>query len=207
MNALNAPLRPDLRVTADWVEPNSRVLDIGCGEGELLHWLVQYKHVDARGIELGQESVADCIAKGLSVIQGDANADLIYYPTDAFDYVVMGQTLQRMQHPDKTLKEMARIGKRVIVSVPNFAYWPNRLYLLLKGRMPVTNTLSYEWYETPNIHFCSLGDFVRLCDSLNIAIEKRLYITNQGKVGAFSGQNYLANLFGEQGVFLLRDGG
>lgn len=207
MNALNAPLRPDLRVTADWVEPNSRVLDIGCGEGELLHWLVQYKHVDARGIELGQESVADCIAKGLSVIQGDANADLTYYPTDAFDYVVMGQTLQRMQHPDKTLKEMARIGKRVIVSVPNFAYWPNRLYLLLKGRMPVTNTLSYEWYETPNIHFCSLGDFVRLCDSLNIAIEKRLYITNQGKVGAFSGQNYLANLFGEQGVFLLRDGG
>jgi methionine biosynthesis protein MetW len=196
-------LRPDFRVMADWVAEGSRVLDVGCGDGELLHWLSCHKSVDGRGLEMEQPNVSECAAKGLAVIQGDANVDLEYYPTKSVDYVIMGHTLQRMDHPDRTLRELARIGRKVIVSVPNFAYWYNRYYFLSRGRMPVSKNLPYEWYETPNIHFCSLTDFVRLCDSLNITIEKRIYVTHQGKAGAFSGQNKLANLFGEQGIFLL----
>lgn len=197
-------LRADMRVTADWITPGSRVLDVGCGNGELLHWLACHKQVDGRGLELEQQNVSDAVSKGLAVIQGDANVDLSYYPTDSVDYVIMGHTIQRMNHPDKTLQELVRIGKKVIVSVPNFAFWYNRYYFLSRGRMPVSKNLPYAWYETPNIHFCSLRDFVHLCEQLQVAIEKRLYVTHQGKVGAFSGQDRLANFFGEQGIFLLK---
>lgn len=196
-------LRADLRVVADWVAEGSRVLDVGCGNGELLHWLARHKQVDGRGLEVEQGNVATCVAKGLAVIQGDANQDLAYYPSKSVDYVIMGHTLQRMQHPDVTLKELARIGRKVIVSVPNFAYWYNRYYFLSRGCMPVSKNLPYAWYETPNIHFCSLTDFVKLCEMLDVAIEKRIYVTHQGKAGAFSGHNILANFFGEQGIFLL----
>jgi methionine biosynthesis protein MetW len=196
-------LRADMRVMADWIADGSRVLDIGCGNGELLHWLACRKQVDGRGLELEQQNVADAVAKGLAVIQGDANVDLPYYPTKSVDYVVMGQTIQRMNHPDKTLQELVRIGKKVIVSVPNFAFWYNRYYFFSRGRMPVSKNLPFEWYETPNIHFCSLTDFVRLCEQLHVTIEKRIYVTHQGKAGAFSGQDKLANFFGEQGIFLL----
>ncbi|MGB1540357.1 MAG: methionine biosynthesis protein MetW [Rickettsiales bacterium] len=197
-------LRADLAVMADWIVEGSRVLDAGCGDGALLHWLVTHKQADARGIEISQPLVADCIAKGLSVMQGDADEDLAYYPDNSFDYVVMGHALQRMQRPDQTLQELMRIGKQVLISLPNFAHWKNRLYLLANGRMPVTGALAYEWYETPNIHFCSLTDFVKLCDSLGIAVERELFITRRGKIGAFSERDWLANFFGEQGVFLLR---
>lgn len=200
----NASLRPDLQVMANWVEKSKRVLDVGCGDGDLLHWLTQHKQVDGRGLELDTAEVANCIAKGLSVVQGDANKDLPYYPTGAFDYVIMGQTLQRMENPAETLRQLMRIGKQVIVSMPNFAHWKNRLYLLCFGQMPVTKTLRYEWYETPNIHFCSLTDFLRLCDSLDIVVERRIYVTHQGVSNPFSGQDWLANFFGEQGIFLLR---
>lgn len=196
-------LRADLRVMAEWIAPTSRVLDVGCCNGELLHWLACHKQVDGRGLELEQQNVLEAVSKGLAVIQGDANIDLPYYPSASMDYVIMGHTLQRMSHPDKTLQELVRIGKKVIVSVPNFAFWYNRYYFLSRGRMPVSKNLPYEWYETPNIHFCSLTDFVRLCDQLDITIEKRIYVTHQGKAGAFSGQDRLANFFGEQGIFLL----
>ena len=200
-------LRPDYRVIADWVTEGSRVLDVGCANGELLHWLACHKQVDGRGLEFEQANVSECLSKGLAVIQGDANVDLAYYPSKSVDYVVMGHTLQRMNQPDRALGELARIGKKVIVSVPNFAYWYNRYHFCFLGRMPVSKNLPYEWYETPNIHFCSLTDFVRLCDSLNIAIEKRIYVTHQGKAGAFSGQDKLANFFGEQGIFMLAPNG
>lgn len=196
-------LRPDFRVMADWVDEGSSVLDVGCEDGELLHWLACHKRVDGRGLEVEQSNVAECVSKGLAVIQGNANVDLRYYPSKSVDYVIMGHTLQRMDRPDVTLRELARIGRKVIISVPNFAYWYNRYYFLSRGRMPVSKNLPYEWYETPNIHFCSLTDLVRLCDRLDIAIEKRIYVTHQGKAGAFSGQDRLANLFGEQGIFLL----
>lgn len=196
-------LRPDLQAVADWVDAGSRVLDVGCGDGELLAWLVQHKQVDGRGLEIEQAAVAAAVARGLSVIQGDANADLGYYPDQTADYVILGQTLQRMSHPEETLREMVRIGRKVIVSVPNFAHWRNRLYLLTHGQMPVTRTLSYEWYETPNIHFCSISDFVRLCQKLGIRIAARRYVTHRGEVDNFSGAGPFANLFGEVGLFLL----
>lgn len=197
-------LRPDLQVMADWIAPGSRVLDVGCEDGLLLDWLSRYKQVDGRGLEVEQANVSRCLAKGLSVMQGDANVDLAYYPSASADYAVMGHTLQRMQRPDETLRELARIGRQVIVSVPNFAHWYNRYYFLAKGRMPVSKNLPYEWFETPNIHFCSLIDLVRLCEALDIVIEKRIYVTTQGVAGAFSGKNLFANCFGEQGIFLLR---
>lgn len=203
MTENNQNLRPDFRVMGEWVEEGSRVLDVGCGDGEFLHWLARSKQVDGRGLEMEQQNVSDCLSKGLAVIQGDANIDLAYYPSNSVDYVVMGHTLQRMNHPDKTLGELARIGKKMIISVPNFAYWYNRYYFLSRGRMPVSKNLPYAWYETPNIHFCSLTDFVQLCEALDITIEKRIYVTHQGKAGAFSGQDKLANFFGEQGIFLL----
>lgn len=200
-------LRPDMRVIADWVAEGSKVLDVGCCDGELLHWLACHKNVDGRGLEFEQPNVATAVGKGLAVIQGDANIDLPYYPTNSVDYVVMGHTLQRMDEPDQTLRELLRIGKKVIVSVPNFAFWYNRFFFLTRGRMPQSKNLPYEWYETPNIHFCSLIDFVRLCDKLDVTIEKRIYVTHQGKAGAFAGQDKMANFFGEQGIFLLSGNG
>ena len=202
-DAVPQKLRADMRVIADWINEGSRVLDVGCSNGELLHWLVCHKQIDGRGLDMEQQNVSDAVSKGLAVIQGDANVDLPYYPTNSADYVIMGHTIQRMNHPDKTLQELVRIGKKVIVSVPNFAFWYNRYYFLTRGRMPVSKNLPYAWYETPNIHFCSLTDFVCLCEQLEIVIEKRIYVTHQGKAGAFSGQNKLANFFGEQGIFLL----
>lgn len=198
------PLRPDLQIMADWVKPKSRILDIGCGDGELMAWLMCNKQVDARGLEIDPQHLSQCLARGVSVLQGDANEDLTYYPSHSVDYAILGHTLQRMSRPDETLKQLVRIGKYAIVSVPNFAYWKNRLHLLAHGRMPVTKSLNYEWYETPNIHFCSLTDLVQLCESLSITIEKRIFVTAQGKATPFSGTDMFANLLGEQGIFLLR---
>lgn len=197
-------LRRELQIIAEWVTPGSRVLDVGCGDGELLAWLARNKQVDGRGLEMSPESVGNCVGKGQVVIQGDANIDLAYYATGSFDFVIMSQTLQRMDHPDKTLKELIRIGKQVIVSVPNFAHWRNRFYLLVNGRMPVTSSLSYEWFETPNIHFCSLADFAILCQAMGVTVEKQLYLTAHEKAGLLKSQSWLANLFGEQGIFLLK---
>lgn len=196
-------LRPDFRVMADWVDAGSTVLDVGCEDGTLLHWLITHKQVSGRGLEFERSNVVSCVSKGLSVIQGDANTDLNYYVSHSVDYVILGHTLQRLQHPHESLKELVRIGKKVIVSVPNFAFWYNRFYFLLKGRMPVSKNLPHAWYETPNIHFCSLVDFVKLCEELDIQITNRIYVTHQGKAGAFSGKDIMANFFGEQGIFLL----
>lgn len=196
-------LRPDLRAIAGLVKPGASVLDIGCGEGELLAWLAQNKAADARGIEIETEKVNRAIALGVPVIQGDIETDLAFYPEQSFDVVILSQTLQAMRDPKAVLEQLLRVGKTAIVSVPNFGHWKNRLYLALKGRMPVTKTLTYEWYDTPNIHFCTLTDFVTLCERMGIRIEGKIWVDALGNPARFSGRGSLANLLGEQGVFLL----
>lgn len=196
-------LRPALQVIANLVPAGSKVLDIGCGKGELLTWLKQEKNIDGRGLELSQAGVNAGIASGLSIVQGDADTDLQYYPDKAYDYVILSQTLQTMRNPKEVLANLVRIGKHVIVSVPNFGFWQNRLYLSVLGRMPVTKTLTYQWYDTPNIHFCTLSDFVELCELMEIQIEKRVYVNHHGLPSYFQGKGAFANLFGEEGIFML----
>ncbi len=197
-------IRVDLQMIADMIEPHSRVLDVGCGDGTLLDYLVNFRHVDGRGIELSSEGVKASISAGLSVIQGDADTDLKDYPDDAFDYVVLSQTLQAMVQPKVVLSNLLRISHRAIVSFPNFAHWRGRLSLFFLGRMPVSTTLPHEWYETPNIHLCTIRDFVALCRQLDITIEAQKILDARGRVRHVGNGLFSANLFGEQAVFLLR---
>lgn len=199
-------IRSDLRRIADWVAPGSRVLDVGCGEGELLHHLVRAKGVDGRGLELSMDGVRRSVGHGLSVIQGDADTDLKDYPTAAFDYVILSQTLQATRHPRTVLEQLVRIGTHAIVSVPNFGYWRLRLALLLRGRMPVTDRLGYQWWDTPNIHFCTLADFTTLCRDLSIRIERSAILGANGREIPAAADSGPSNWFGEQGLFLLRRG-
>ena len=186
------------------LENGMQVLDVGCGDGTLLYYLVNFRHVDGRGIELSSEGVKASISAGLSVIQGDADTDLKDYPDDAFDYVVLSQTLQAMVQPKVVLSNLLRISRRAIVSFPNFAHWRARLSLGFLGRMPVSTTLPHEWYETPNIHLCTIKDFVALCRQLDITIEAQKILDARGRVRHVSNGLFSANLFGEQAVFLLR---
>ena len=197
-------LRPDLAIIAALIAPGSRVLDVGCGDGQLLAWLAHHKHVDGRGIEIDQSLVHRAIANGVPVIQGDVDSDLPHYPDGSYDYVVLSQTLQAMRDPKAVLLDLVRIGKQAIVSVPNFGHWKNRLHLMVLGKMPVTKTLAYQWYDTPNIHFCTIADFVTLVDSLDVTIEHRLVVDAHGQNVSFRGRGRFANFFGEQGVFLLK---
>jgi methionine biosynthesis protein MetW len=199
-------LRRDLRVIADMIEPGARVLDIGCGDGALLAYLAAEKRVDARGVELSQSGVHACVTQGLSVVQGDADSDLDAYPAGAFDVVVLSQTLQATRQPRRVLETLARIGKRAIVSFPNFGYWRVRLGLAFSGRMPVTPLLDHQWYDSPNIHLCTISDFVALCGEMGIRIEKSITLDRDGHPFALDPRGWLANLLAEQGVFVLSRG-
>jgi methionine biosynthesis protein MetW len=196
--------RVDLQIIADMVEPGKRVLDVGCGDGALLTLLAAQRGADARGIELSQRGVNDCVAKGLPVIQGDADTDLADYPDGAFDYVILSQTLQATHRPRAVLEHMLRIGRRAIVSFPNFGHWRIRAQVALFGRMPVTENLSYSWFDTPNIHFCTLRDFVELARVMNVEIERSVALNSLGTRMGVKAPWWAWNLFGEQAVFLLR---
>jgi methionine biosynthesis protein MetW len=195
--------RIDLLLVAGMVAAGSRVLDVGCGDGELLRLLADSKGVDARGVEISQKGVNDCVAKGLSVIQGDADVDLADYPDDGFDYVILSQTLQATRNPRLVLEQMMRIGKRAIVSFPNFGHWRVRWQLGLRGRMPITENLSHAWYETPNIHLCTIRDFVSLVDLIDARIVKAMAMDHNGAQIRVNAPWWAWNLFGEQAVFLL----
>jgi methionine biosynthesis protein MetW len=196
-------LRVDLKLIADWVEPKSRVLDVGCGDGELLRHLAHAKNVDGRGIELSMAGVSAAVRRGLAVIQGDADTDLKDYPSGAFDTVILSQTLQATRNPREVLGHLLRIGRRAIVSFPNFGHWRIRVHLLAFGRMPVTAALDANWYDTPNIHLCTIRDFTALAGELGLSIEKALSLTQEGRVRPFAPGDPWANLLGEHGLFLL----
>lgn len=214
-------LRLDLQVIAEMIPPDVRVLDIGCGDGALLEYLVQEKGIDGRGIELSQPGVNACVARGLSVVQGDADTDLANYPAGAFDFVVLSQTLQATRNPREVILELVRIGKSAVVSFTNFGHWRLRRRFLLGGRLPVGfDTLAgtvtggnvglpqdVHWYDTPNIHLCTIRDFVDLCDELDLRVERAVSINRQGGVRPLARVGAMANLRGQQGVFLLTRNG
>jgi methionine biosynthesis protein MetW len=199
-------MRLDLRLIAGMVAPNTRVLDIGCGDGALIEHLFRTLGCDARGIEIDMAEVTRAVAHGMPVMHGDADSDLQHYPDGAFDYVVLSRTLQAVERPREVLRQMLRIGTRAIVSFPNFGHWRLRWQLMTTGRMPVTATWDRQWYETPNIHPCTIRDFFALCESEGYVVENWLAVDDEGRGSPWRRAAYLANIFGEQAMFLLRQG-
>lgn len=198
-----APPRPDHLLVAEMVRPGSRVLDVGCGDGALLRLLVERRGVDGRGIELSQSGVNASVAHGLSVVQGDADTDLAQYPDDAFDYVILSQTLQATRRPKQVVEDLLRIGRRAVVSFPNFGHWRTRLQFFAEGRMPTNSNLPDPWYETPNIHLCTIRDFVDLVEMLGARMERAVALDAVGRPVRVNAPWWFWNLFGVQGVFLL----
>ncbi len=202
-NIQSNKIRHDLEIITDLVKAHSKVLDIGCGDGELLYFLKQEKNIDGRGLEIAQNKVSRAMMRGLSVIQGNAEDDLHCYPSQSFDYTILSQTLQATHNPREVLKEMLRIAKFAIVSLPNFAHYKNRLHLLLKGTMPISKTIPFEWYETPNIHFCSILDFIKLCRDLDFQITQKIFLTSTQKFPKALNCSFIANIFAEYGIFVI----
>jgi methionine biosynthesis protein MetW len=190
--------RSDYAIIGELVLPNTSVLDLGCGEGELLHWLSQNKNVDARGVEISSAKVSRAIARGVSVYQGDIDQGLADYPDHAFDYIILSQTLQEVRHPLKVLREMLRVGRSAIVAFPNFGHWSVRVAHLMTGRAPRTKLFPYEWYDSPNIHFLTVDDFENLAAREHWIVEKRFCLAGHRQV------RLLPNLSAEVAVFLIR---
>jgi len=201
---MTAALRPDLAAIAEMIPYGARVLDVGCGDGALLEHLAATKNVDGRGLELSQQNVNACVARGLPVVQGDADTDLGEYPAAAFDVAILSQTIQATFAPRDVLGHLLRIGRRTVISLPNFGHWRVRLALLTDGRMPRTQALSYAWYDTPNIHLCTIADFVGLAEEAGATIERALSLDERGLTHPMRADAWGPNLFAEGAIFLLK---
>ena len=199
-------MRYDLQIIASWIEPGSRVLDLGCGAGDLLRFLIKHKQVKGSGIEHDEGKVADCIAKGLSVLQGDINQEVLDYPDNTYDYVILSQTLQQVYEPDTLIRSMMRIGKKGIVSFPNFSHWRCRLQLLTSGYAPITRQLPYEWYNTPNIRVITIKDFRKFVHEVGFHILREVAINTQSEDRYGKAINFLPNLKATYVIFLIGNG-
>ena len=196
-------MKQEFKIIADLVEKNTRVLDVGCGDGTLMDFLKNNKKIDVRGIEISKNNTQKCVEKGLTVIEGDAEKDLTQFPDGSFDFVILSQTLQAFLSPETVIKELLRVGKKAIVTVPNFGFWKVRLHLLIKGTMPITRNLPDEWYNTPNLHMCTIKDFFNFCYNRNIKLDKALALHNE-KISSISEVNLnMKNLSAELGIFLI----
>lgn len=196
---------PTNKIIADLIPHNAHILDVGCGDGTLLSYLKSTRHVSCRGLEQDPHMVSTCIAKGHCVLHGNANTDLYQYPTKSFDTVILSHTLQAMERPDISLLDIARIGKKAIISFPNFGHWAVMWDLFYNRRMPTTKRLPLAWYKTPNIHFCTIQDFVHVCDDLGLHIEHHIIVRNNGTILRCSPTSYRASLFGASAVFVISD--
>ena len=196
-------MKPEFKIISDLIDENSHVLDVGCGDGILMEFLLKEKKVNIRGIEISKNKVQNCIAKGLTIIEGNAEDDLKQFPDKSFDYVILSQTLQAFLNPEKVINELLRIGKQAIVTIPNFVYWKIRLHLLLKGTMPVTKTLPDEWYNTPNIHLCTIKDFVFFSKDKNFRLSKSIALKDNMPSFITDSNLAIKNLSSNLGIFLI----
>jgi methionine biosynthesis protein MetW len=194
--------KKDFKIIADLIPAKSSVIDVGCNDGSLLEFLKEEKDIDVRGMEIDQQKVQLCLSKGISVIEGDADLDLYDYPDNLFDYSILTYTLQATKSPKNVLSELVRISSKAIISFPNFGHWKIATSLLLKRKMPISEKLSYSWHETPNLHFCTINDFIDLCDEVGIRIEKQANLKTN-KLNKFNGKNLLNSYFNEVGLFLV----
>ena len=199
-------MRFDLQIIASWIEPGSRVIDLGCGEGELLKYLISHKKVIGNGIERNESRAARCIEKGLSVLQGDINEEVLDYPDNTFDYVILSQTLQQVYEPDTLIRSMLRIGRKGIVSFPNFSHWRCRSQLLTTGFAPITRQLPYEWYNTPNIRVITIKDFRKFIHDVGFKVLKEVAINTQSEDRYGKAINIFPNLRATYGIFLIGNG-
>ena len=196
-------MKAEFKIISELVEKNTRVLDVGCADGTLMKFLKENKNIDTRGLEISKNKVQNCIGKGLAVIEGNAEKDLQQFPDTSFDYVILSQTLQAFYNPEKVIEDLLRVSKKAIVTIPNFGYWKIRLHLLIKGTMPITKNLPDEWYNTPNLHMCSIKDFFNFCTKKNIKLFKSLALNNN-KISSINNLNLsLKNLSSELGIFLI----
>tara|TARA_B100000795_G_scaffold231106_1_gene188803 strand:- start:333 stop:929 length:597 start_codon:yes stop_codon:yes gene_type:complete len=196
-------MKQEFRIIADLIKKKTRVLDVGCGDGTLMEFLKNNKEIDIRGIEISKVNVQRCIGKGLTVIEGDAEKDLSQFPDESFDFVILSQTLQAFLNPEKVISELLRVGKKAIVTIPNFGYWKVRLHLLFKGTMPITRTLPDEWYNTPNLHMCTIQDFFNFCERKKINLYKSIALHNLKSSQITVTNLKLKNLTAVLGIFLI----
>ena len=196
-------MKNEFKAIAQIIQNNKRVLDVGCGDGTLMQYLKKNQNNDVRGLEYKKNFVQICISKGLPVIEGDAERELIQFPDKSFDYIVLSQTLQAFRFPEKVLEQLLRIGKKTIITIPNFGYWKVRLHLLFKGTMPVTKNLPYDWYNTKNLHMCTIQDFVNFCEIKNIKIIRSLCLTNEIVSEIKNNNLFYKNIFSQLGIFLI----
>ena len=196
-------MKQEFKIISDLIEKNTRVLDVGCGDGILMEYLKYNKEIDIRGIEISKDNVQKCLSKGLTVIEGDAEKDLLQFPDSSFDFVILSQTLQAFLNPEIVIKELLRVGKKAIVTIPNFGFWKVRLHLLIKGTMPITKNLPDEWYNTPNLHMCTIKDFYNFCENRRIKLDKSSALHNE-KISFINKLNLnIKNLSAELGIFLI----